>query len=132
MIDPETLEYIVSLASHAPEITSIWLYGSRANGNSSSASDWDFLVFGSELTLAWLTAERRFHCLNTDLLVVTDMEHFRNAWGNKAKSGSLTDWEWKEESALGAKYTESKWVQTEEQADIVSRPRIAIKVWPIT
>lgn len=52
----------------------------------------------------------------------------RTAWGEKNKTGSLSEWEWKQISETEAQYTETKWVENEEQARVVSKRRRAVRV----
>ena len=55
-------------------------------------------------------------------------EDFKNAWGEKEKAGALSSWEWNFISDSHAEYTEAKWVETEENAQVVLKRRNAIRV----
>ena len=126
----EFSSYVKAIAASTPCVQSIWLFGSRANGTSTTSSDYDILVFGNPLTFGTLRFNTELHRSNVDLLVVTDGNLFSNAWGAKVKSGSLLRWEWKTTSEMQSCYVEHKWVENKESADILSACRHAIKVWP--
>ena len=89
----------------------VWLFGSRANGTSTSASDWDLLVFGNEQLLNELVEARPIE--NVDLMVVYDGDAFKSPWSRDAegavKSGSLSTWSWSETSSVEATYSGTKW-----------------------
>lgn len=97
-------------------------------GSARPDSDWDFLAFGSEESFRCLERNVALHWPHTDCLVVTNGEDFRTAWGEKNKTGSLSEWEWKQISETEAQYTETKWVENEEQARVVSKRRRAVRV----
>ncbi len=122
-------EFIESIGAACAALSSIWLVGSRANGSATEKSDWDFLAFGSEEAHRFLQDASQFHRPDVDFLVVVNGEDFRCAWGEKDKSGSLSSWEWAQSSERQAEYTETKWVETEEEAKVVSKRRQAICVW---
>jgi hypothetical protein len=131
-MEPRITEFLTDIAAACPELESIWLIGSRANGTSTDASDWDFLAFGSEATYACLQASPRLQLSGTDFLIVTDGDGFRGVWDGEDKAGSLADWEWKAVSDTVSEYTQLKLVfDREHQLDGVFTRRKAIRVWPL-
>lgn len=88
----------------------VWLIGSQANGTQTEKSDWDFIVFGSELLVEQLAASAAPS--NVDALVVYNSDEFRSPWPRLSdgwvKSGSLTHWAWSVASECEAKYMSSK------------------------
>ena len=108
MLTPKIQHYIEQQAKKSPEITAIWLIGSRANGNASPLSDWDLLVFGSARTSNIVKNDTSFHCNEIDLLVVIG-DKFSKPYGNE-KTGSLQKWEWKIVSKHEATYKGLKWI----------------------
>ena len=89
--------YIENLLAACPEITEVWLIGSRANDRARADSDWDLLAFGSDDTLAILRNNRLLQRPDIDLLIVHNGNDFQAPWETepgKVKSGSLTEWEW--------------------------------------
>ena len=127
---PEITSFIAEIAATCPELRSIWLIGSRANGTATSKSDWDFIAFGSEAAHECLQASTQIHRRRTDFLVVTNGDDFRNAWGRKKKGGSLCEWEWKAVSDTLSEYTEAKWIEGEDSAGVKLTRRKAIRLWP--
>ncbi len=89
---------------------SVWLIGSRANGTQTEASDWDFIIFGSETLIQLLAAAAAPE--NIDALVVYDGDDFRSPWPRQRdgwiKSGSLSHWAWSEVTRFEAQYMSSK------------------------
>ncbi len=108
MLEQNVVEYIEQLISANPSIQSIWLFGSRANETQKADSDWDFLVFGTEETLEALIFNQSFHQNHIDLMVVYNGDDFKKPWGEKQKSGSLSEWCWKELSENTATYRATK------------------------
>lgn len=45
---PLFVNNIIMDISKSPTVVSIWLVGSRANGNETAKSDWDILVFSTD------------------------------------------------------------------------------------
>ena len=123
-ISKEIASYIESVASSSQDIASIWLIGSRANGNESPNSDWDFVVFGSN---AGLEAIRKNvdERADVDLLIVTDGDSFQDPW--KTKTGKLSSWEWQETCDGGAVYRSTKWPDDAEMWE--ERICQATRVW---
>jgi predicted nucleotidyltransferase len=110
MLAQNIQNYIDQLIEKSPEITDVWLIGSRANGNATACSDWDFLVFGCANTFDVVKNDKSLHCPEIDLLVVIGGE-FSKPYGD-SKIGSLHEWEWSVESELEATYKGVKWVTT--------------------
>jgi|SRR5690554_3469958 len=108
MLTPKIQTYINRLTEKSPEITAIWLIGSRANGNAKCDSDWDFLVFGDAGTYKNVENDDSLHLNEVDLLIVTDDE-FSKPYGNP-KTGSLQNWEWNLKSESEATYKGVKWI----------------------
>ncbi|MES2365219.1 MAG: nucleotidyltransferase domain-containing protein [Pseudomonadota bacterium] len=127
-MDAEICSLLVQVKAAYSSIESVWLIGSRANGSASETSDWDFIVFANRETLEHLRSTVEFHRANVDFLVVVNGEDFENAWGEKDKTGALSAWEWKLVTDAHAEYTETKWVETEENAKVVLQRRKAIRV----
>ena len=126
-------EYIENLLSACPEITEVWLIGSRANDKAREDSDWDFLVFGNDHTLSTLQENLSLSRPDIDLLVVYNGNDFREPWeteSGKAKSGSLTGWEWglDKDSLVRAHYDGHKWKDGEFGVTVTRE--VAKRVWP--
>jgi len=128
-VDHDNDKFIRNITSSCPGLKSIWLIGSRANGTARENSDWDYIAFGDNDVLRCIENNENLHRSNTDFLVVTNDEDFRSAWGEKDKSGSLSEWEWHQLSPTEAQYQEAKWVENEEQAKIVVTTKKAVRVW---
>ena len=132
-MDSDIEAYVQRLVSAYPEITLIWLIGSRANNKAREDSDWDFFVFANQQVLADLGNNLEFHRSDIDLLVIYNGDDFQEPWGEKPKHGSLTEWKWRKVSTGFAQYKGTKgkdgWVFGD---DTVTETRIenAIKVWP--
>ncbi len=128
-------EYIENLLAACPEITEVWLIGSRANDKARVDSDWDLLVFGSDRTLAALQKNRSLRCPEIDLLVVYNGNDFQAPWkteSGKSKSGSLTEWEWEREkdSHVRAHYKGTKGKDGE--FEITVTREVAKRIWSKT
>jgi predicted nucleotidyltransferase len=54
-LSAQTVERIVTLLAHYPEIKKAVLYGSRAKGNYRNGSDIDLTLFGDDLNFSLLT-----------------------------------------------------------------------------
>ena len=126
-------EYIENLLSACPEITEVWLIGSRANDKAREDSDWDFFVFGNDHTLSTLQENLSLRHPDIDLLVVYNGNDFREPWeteSGKAKSGSLTGWEWEldKDSLVRAHYNGTKWKDGEFGVTVTRE--VAKRVWP--
>ena len=106
------------------------LIGSRANGSETASSDWDFIAFGTEATLAQLKCATHLHRENVDFLVVTNGDDFRAAWGALDKSGSLSGWQWKKLSESEAEYVKAKSAGAGGSGVALTRKRAAVRVWP--
>ncbi|AVQ00331.1 hypothetical protein C7S18_23830 (plasmid) [Ahniella affigens] len=126
----QILPFIEELAAASPDLRSVWLIGSRANGTSTEHSDWDFIAIGSAETLLFLRGAKHLHREKTDFLVVTNGDDFEAAWGGREKTGSLTKWQWTQRTESEAEYMQSKWVDAEDgSGGRVTRAR-GIRVWP--
>jgi predicted nucleotidyltransferase len=125
----DILEFVRHLVNVAPGIKEIWLLGSRANGTAREDSDWDLLVLGDEETLKTFRRNPSLHRADVDCLVATN-EQFVNAWGEKAKSGSMPAWKWERLNDFFAEYTEKKWKDAVDGSGVVSRRRKAVQLWP--
>ena len=129
-------EYIQKLRSVADGIDSLWLFGSRANGTSTSASDWDLMLFANESTLSQLkTVPHLKHAL-VDVLVVYDGLNFVEPWPESEdyiKSGDLDSWAWVEESASSARYRATKYLDEDEWFKLANTQVLTLKagrLWP--
>lgn len=129
-MDAQTEAFLQRVATQSPGLASVWLIGSRAKGTVTASSDYDFVAFGTEATLAFLREAKSLHRENTDFLVVTNGEDFQSAWGAVDKGGFLSKWEWKEVSEDHAEYMQSKWVEREDGSRIAITRGRAVKVWP--
>ena len=86
--------YCRELAKAHPNISELWLLGSRANDTARVESDWDLLAFATTNTFKDITVDLRFHRDDVDLLVVdASGDRFQKPWGSP-KSGSLSSWAW--------------------------------------
>ena len=127
-MNTEICSWLTQIKTAFPSIQSLWLIGSRANGSAREISDWDFIVFANREILMQIQNASYLHRSDVDFLVVTNGENFENGWGEKDKTGILSSWEWKIVTDSLAEYTEIKWVETEEDAKLVSRRRKAVRV----
>ena len=126
-------EYIENLLSACPEITEVWLIGSRANNKAQEDSDWDLFVFGNDHTLSTLQENLSLRHPEIDLLIVYNGDDFREPWEteiSKAKSGSLTGWEWEldKDSLVRAHYNGTKW--KDDEFGVTVTREVAKRVWP--
>ena len=105
-----TNSYIKELVDAYPDISEIWLIGSRAAGTQRDDSDWDYLVFGDERILRSLTRRKRFKVPGVDILIVYDGKHFKKPWvdNGRRKHGSLSCWCWRTVSPTEARYRGTK------------------------
>jgi hypothetical protein len=105
-----TTDYVQALAKAYPEITAIWLIGSRVDGSNSPMSDWDYIAIADEVTLSALSKDSSFNNPAIDLLIVYDGDQFRKPWadGNRVKKVSLSNWKWQQTSTLEATYRATK------------------------
>lgn len=133
MLEPEIKTYIEQLVAAYPNITNIWLLGSRANNTSHVDSDWDLLVFGSQDIFKSLQNDSRFNLNSVDLLVVYNGMDFEKPWGEKTKSGSLPGWDWKELNSNNATYRATKPIYSEngeEEFNVKVLQCRAVRVYP--
>ena len=129
MSNLEVDEYVSRLAATCAGVVYVWLIGSRANGTERPDSDWDFLVFGNDGTLDCLAQAGELYREDVDCFVVNHGDAFANAWGARAKSGSLTSWEWKPISSVEAQYTEAKPMGNGDNFNVVRKQRNGKLLW---
>ncbi len=129
-MDAEGKKIVEAIVSKSVGLDSIWLIGSRANNMANERSDWDFIAFGSSGLYDSMHFTEELHTEDVDLLVVSDGDSFKNAWGAKDKRGSLSSWNWTPLSETSAQYTGCKWVANEEQAKFLEPRLNAVRVWP--
>ncbi|HEX3535844.1 MAG TPA: nucleotidyltransferase domain-containing protein [Stellaceae bacterium] len=122
---------VEKLAAEYPEITAVWLIGSRAMGSARPDSDWDYVIFGSKHVLNSPRQRREFNLPNVDLLVVHDGNRFAKPWRDEGriKAGSLSDWDWQPTSEGEATYRATKFRDDDDfnRNTSVGRGR---RVWP--
>ena len=126
-------EYIENLLAACPEITEVWLIGSRANDKARLDSDWDLLVFGSNRTLSTLRKSQTLRHPDIDLLIVYNGNDFRAPWdteSGKVKTGSLTEWEWERDkgSHVRAHYMATK--PGDDEFAVTTTREVAKRIWP--
>ena len=126
-------EYIENLLAACPEITEVWLIGSRANDKAREDSDWDLLAFGSRRTLATLRENLSSRSPDIDLLIVYNGDDFQAPWKTelgKVKSGSLTGWKWEldKDSPARAHYKGTKGKDGE--FEVTATVEVAKRIWP--
>ena len=128
------LAFVTEVAS-LESVSSVWLFGSRANGKATGASDTDLLVFGGERTIDELRAAVAAPN-EVDCLVVYDGDAYSDPW--QEKRGSLSNLRWEQLSETEARYVGGKWVPDEESAEddgvelgqFVEFDERAIRLWP--
>ena len=129
-MDPQTIAFLEDVGAASPDLASVWLIGSRANGTATAASDWDFVAFGTQATLQFLRQATALHRANTDFLVVTNGEDFEAAWGELDKTGCLTEWQWRSISESEAEYMQSRGGALEDASRVLVTRGRAVRVWP--
>ncbi len=90
--------FIADFVATFPQVTEIWLLGSRANEKADPDSDWDLLVFSADrLKAENLMAATRFHDECFRLFIVTG-NYFKWPWPRKKDDclcdGWLDRWRW--------------------------------------
>lgn len=129
-------EYIEKLREKSDEISSVWLFGSRANDTSTEKSDWDLMVFANENSLEKLKNSPELKNEVIDVLVVYDDENFIEPWhesGKRYKSGNLVSWSWEQVTESEAIYTANKYLSEDnwfKEGQFKSITLNALKVWP--
>jgi Nucleotidyltransferase domain len=131
-----TAEYVGKLTTRYPRIREVWLYGSRANNCWGPDSDWDYLAFADDDTLADLASDVEFHITGIDLMVVADGVRFAKPWidDGRQKTGTLSTDDgagglaWKLISPSEARYRATK--PGEGFAVKVLEDQKAIRVYP--
>lgn len=126
----DLLAYISNLTREYPGIASVWLFGSRSNGNARPDSDWDLFAFANPEVFARLRADHGRRHRDIDLLVVIDGTEFEAPWGVKPKRGWLSEWEWKELSTTEASYTAPSRENTGSEWNHPLQLLKAIRIWP--
>ena len=130
-----TNTYVLELVAAYPEITEVWLIGSRAQRTARNDSDWDYLVFGNRRVLRSLRQRTQFNARTVDLLVVYDGNQFSKPWRDdtRTKAGSLNDWNWQRISDERATYRATKFREDSDFYMDVSTAQ-AYRVWsaPVT
>ena len=114
---------------------SIWLFGSRANAQGESMSDWDLLLFSNEQGLTRLKERRELKTAAVDLLAVFDGERFVEPWpaaGESPKNGSLSLWRWTVLEPCRATYRRIEyqlgWFR---DGGAVEQELCAYRIWPV-
>jgi len=129
-LNTDIAEFVLQVIKTCPDIQSVRLFGSRANGTAHETSDWDLMAFGSDKSLSCLKQHRELHRSDVDFLLVTNGGDYTNAWGESEKSDSLELWEWKHISDLEAEYTETKPAPGANWGNVALSRRRAIRLWP--
>jgi len=112
MLNERVSKFINKLVREYPAIKEIWLFGSRANNESTSNSDWDFLIFANKDVYSSLKCNNNFNVSDIDLLVVINNDgDFLSPFDDK--SGNLLEWEWKTISSNEAIYKSVKGTKAE-------------------
>ena len=70
--------FIDRLVADHPEISAVWLFGSRANGRARAESDWDLLAFANQQVFSIIHDSWMQIPEGVDLFVVTDGNSFRS------------------------------------------------------
>jgi predicted nucleotidyltransferase len=88
--------FIIDLVKAFPAIDEVWLFGSRADGTATAASDWDLIAFsGDRLAADVVEPTRRFAAERFDIFIAHGDE-FRRPWPRKKdgviKRGTLSGW----------------------------------------
>ena len=126
-------EYIENLLSACPEITEVWLIGSRTSDKAREDSDWDLIAFGNDRTLSSLQGNLSLRRPDIDLLVVYNGNDFKAPWeteSGKIKSGSLTGWKWERDadSPARAHYMGTK--PGDDEIAVTTTREVAKRIWP--
>jgi hypothetical protein len=121
----EIAAFIARVLQCCLDVRQVWLVSQ--DEAAAAAPRWELLVFGSSETLKRLRRADNLHRSDIDVLVVTDGEHFENAWGPRQLSGSLARWGWRAASAGEAYYDEAKWAG--EEGAVVRVRRRAALLW---
>lgn len=122
----EIAEFIARVRQCCLEVRQVWLVA-QDGAPAVAAPRWELLAFGSSETLKRLRRADNLHRSDIDVLVVTDGDHFENAWGPRQLSGSLARWGWRPASAGEAYYDEAKWAG--EDGAVVRVRRRAALLW---
>lgn len=99
MILPSDVSEIVEELKKEKTTKSIWLVGSRANGNAHKNSDWDLLVFSSKDPEP--TKSRKD---NIDVIIVGSNNKYLLEGQNQDYIGEFDTWYWQKTSDTEATY----------------------------
>jgi Nucleotidyltransferase domain len=100
------------LARLGPPPSSVWLFGSRANGRATPKSDTDLMIFANRALVESLRRSLPSKPRYVDVLVVIDGDTIIYPWA--PSEGSLRQWRWRSVSDLVALYEGTKWVRDPE------------------
>jgi predicted nucleotidyltransferase len=130
------LNYLTRLTKKYRDVESVWLLGSRANGNARPNSDWDFLVFTNQSVFDRMKQDLSFKDPNIDLLVVYNGTDFEEPWPALTNErpapkgghlGKFNGWDWCQQTETTATYHATKELP---DGSIDSQTKKAIRVWP--
>lgn len=127
--------YAGQLVDRCPALRSIWMIGTRANGevlDSPGPFDWDLVAFADMPTLRRLRKATELHRVDVLLRVVTDGDRFEVAWGRLHMSGSLFQWDWCQANGNEAYYSEARWKGRVDTGNVERTRRKAACVWQPT
>jgi hypothetical protein len=120
------------LTDRYPAVRSIWVIGSRADGDeldSHGPFDWELVAFADAATLRSLRRATDLHRADVFLRVVTDGDRFEMAWGRPQMSGSLFQWDWREATEHQAYYSEARWRRPAGTGNVERVRRSAACLW---
>jgi hypothetical protein len=125
-------------AAFDPDVASIWLCGSRANGGAAEGEDWDLIVFGSRQVAEALELGANFFGKNVDLRFV-DLANgeIKRLWKPEGWQ-DFASWAWAEIAPGEAEHHCAKlheqlvmmggeWV---EAGSLSVTRRRAVQIWP--
>ena len=129
---PASATAIVGELSRDDDTQSIWLVGSRANAYARPDSDWDLLVFSLRSPAP---CPRRSEGI--DVIHVGPENTFLLEGKGNEFILPFANWNWRQESTLGATYNSQDFPVLPEIYDVSDHPpvscvcRQAIKLWPL-
>jgi len=106
LLNAEKQRYVDELCAVVPEIQSVWLIGSRANGTARPDSDWDFLAFGVPRLRQTFAKHLELRKDDVDVFVRDEDGDFRAPWPDSDRV--LERIEWKQVSPTQATYMATK------------------------
>lgn len=135
IIPAHVVKFISALAELQPQMTDVWLIGSRANERATEKSDTDLIVFGSK-DLIDAAKECVEPPTDIDCLIVYDGDNYRDPWQDK--TGSLTELNWKPIDSQLANYVGTKFIQDYEASkefdikmgSVEQLNERAVRFWP--